>query len=56
MLNSLEGVYVTKATAKCRHIEQVEVPCTVGILVLIAACVCIFLDRFASDKIHELVK
>ena len=54
MLNSLQGVYVIEITAKCRHVEQVKLPCTMGIL--IGACVIIFLDWFASDEAHELVK
>ena len=36
--------------------KQVKLPCTMGILVLICACVFFSIDWFASDEVHELVK
>ena len=43
-------------TARRRHVKQVKLPCSVGILVLICACVFVSMDWFASDEVHELVK
>ena len=48
--------YPTEDTVKRRHVKKVKLPCTMGILVLICACVFASLDWFASDEVHELVK